>query len=86
VLDGADSVVDSRYCEKTLAPLLADLQNASDLEKQALAVAARERLVWLLREPDEHGYTPRVLVSPETRDFLAALEDGTALQRREGTS
>ena len=86
LVDGDDSVIDSRYCEKTLGPLLDDMQEATESEKQALAAAARERLAWLLREPDEHGYTPRKLVSQETRDFLTALGEGTVLQAREGTS
>jgi hypothetical protein len=32
----------------------------------------------LLREPDEYGYTLRALVTPEHREFLESLADGSA--------
>ena len=48
----------------------------SDFEKTALQGAAKRSLAFMLREPDEHGYTPRALVTPDQRAFLQAIVDG----------
>ncbi|MFQ6308665.1 hypothetical protein [Lysobacter capsici] len=48
----------------------------SDAEKVALQEAAKRSLAFILREPDEHGYTPRDLVTPEQKEFLQAIIDG----------
>jgi hypothetical protein len=55
-----------------------ELAKSSPAERQALAEAAVARLKELLREPDEYGYTPRSLVTPEQREFLESLADGSA--------
>lgn len=54
------------------------LAKASPIEREALAGAAAARLRELLREPDEHGYTLRALVTPMQREFLQSLADGSA--------
>ena len=54
------------------------LAKGSPAERQALAGAASARLAELLSEPDEYGYTPRALVSPDQREFLESLADGSA--------
>ena len=48
----------------------------SDQEKTALQDAARRSLAFMTRDPDEHGYTPRALVTPDQIAFLQAIADG----------
>jgi hypothetical protein len=48
----------------------------SDKEKEELKIAAANRLKWWLREPDEHGYTPRKLLTPEQKEFLESIAAG----------
>jgi len=55
-----------------------ELAKSSTAERDALAKAAAARLGDLLREPDEHGYMPRALVTPIQREFLQSLADGSA--------
>lgn len=55
-----------------------ELAKATPAEREALAETAAKRLKELLREPDEHGYTPRSLVTPVQREFLQSLADGSA--------
>ena len=45
-------------------------------EQETIRTAASEKLRELLREPDEHGYTPRSLVTPEQEAFLRAISEG----------
>lgn len=48
----------------------------SDEEKQAFIDAAKRAKSRLLAEPDEHGYTPRSLVTEEQKKFLEELSSG----------
>jgi hypothetical protein len=48
----------------------------SDEEKEALREAASRRLSWWLQEPDEDGYTPRELLTPNQKSLLEALAAG----------
>ena len=50
-------------------------------EKEALSTVAREAQARLLAEPDEHGYTPRKLVTEEQRAFLEALASGDIVEQ-----
>ena len=53
------------------------IENAfTDEERQALKDAARRRLASWLREPDEHGYTPRKLLTHAQRVFLEDMAAG----------
>lgn len=45
-------------------------------EKQALQDSATRRLQFLLREPDENGYTPRMLVTEEQKLMLQDIAAG----------
>jgi hypothetical protein len=45
-------------------------------EKDALREAAKRSLASWLREPDEHGYTPRKLLTPNKRAFLESIAAG----------
>lgn len=70
--------IDWRACGDTAEAMWFELAQSSTAERQALAHAAAARLGQLLREPDEYGYTPRALVTPEQREFLQSLVDGSA--------
>jgi hypothetical protein len=48
----------------------------SESEKDGLKKAAAERLKWWFREPDEHGYTPRKLLTTEQKSFLESIATG----------
>ena len=48
----------------------------SDEEKQAFIEAAKRAKARLLAEPDEHGHTPRTLVTDEQKKFLEELSSG----------
>ncbi|HVT81799.1 MAG TPA: hypothetical protein VHM90_14230 [Phycisphaerae bacterium] len=49
------------------------LAEATEEEREAVKAAARERLAWLLQGPDEYGYSPRKLVTPEQRKVLEGI-------------
>jgi hypothetical protein len=70
--------IDWQACGDIANDMWFELANASPAERQALSAAAAARLRGLLREPDEHGYTPRPLVTPTQREFLQSLADGSA--------
>ncbi|MCF5022811.1 hypothetical protein [Pseudomonas lurida] len=50
--------------------------NFTDAERQAVKESASRALTRWLREPDEHGYTPRKLLKPEQRIFLECIASG----------
>ena len=70
--------IDYQACGDITNDMWFELAKASPAERQAMAEAAAARLRELLREPDEHGYTPRALVTPLQREFLQSLADGSA--------
>jgi hypothetical protein len=70
--------IDWQACGDITNDLWFVLAKSSSAERQALAEAAGARLVELLRDPDEYGYTPRALVTPAHREFLQSLADGSA--------
>lgn len=70
--------IDWQACGDITNDVWLELAKATPAERQALAEAASARLAELLREPDEYGYTPRALVTPEQREFLSSLADGSA--------
>jgi hypothetical protein len=45
-------------------------------EQSALRESADRWLASWLREPDEHGYTPRKLLTPDKRAFLEQISKG----------
>ena len=62
---------------KLLEDLVACIENKfTEAERQALAHAARRRLASWLREPDEFGYSPRSLLTPEKKAFLDQVASG----------
>jgi hypothetical protein len=52
------------------------LREAPPEDRLAVSEAARRRLSWLLSDPDEYGYSPRKLVTPEHRALLEGLVTG----------
>ena len=66
---------------KELERVLYEIENEfGEDEKAALKAAATRRLAQWLREPDEYGYTPRALLTPEQRTFLEELAAGEWLK------
>lgn len=53
----------------------------TDEEKRALSEVAKEAQSKLLAEPDEHGYTPRALVTDEQKAFMEALSSGELFEQ-----
>ncbi len=50
-------------------------------EKQALSLVSKEVQERLLADPDEHGYTPRSLVTEEPKAFMEALSSGELFEQ-----
>ena len=57
-----------------------DLRTLED-EKKTLSQVAEETKARLLADPDEHGYTPRALVTEEQKIFLEALSTGEIFEQ-----
>ena len=70
--------IDWQACGELSNEMWLELANATVLEREALKEAATTRLGYLLADPDEYGYTPRALVTPEQREFLHSLANGSA--------
>jgi hypothetical protein len=73
-----DEGIDGQSCGDITNDIWFELAQTTPAERQALAEAAAARLKFLLRDPDEYGYTPRALVTPIQREFLEGLADGSA--------
>jgi hypothetical protein len=73
----SDEEVNPDTAAQLLESLTYEMENElSESEKSALKVAAENRLKWWLREPDEHGYTPRKLLTAEQKKFLESMAAG----------
>jgi hypothetical protein len=70
--------LDWQACGDVTNDMWLDLAKTSPEERRALSEAAAARLKELLREPDEYGYSPRKLVTPEQKQLLESLVDGSA--------
>lgn len=76
-----EDVIDLDYsvkCQESLSTCFAAL---TPDERTALCEVAKSVQARLLAEPDEHGYTPRKLVTEEQREFLAALASGELFEQ-----
>lgn len=81
VLFAGEDVIDLDYsvkCQESLSNYFAAL---TPNERAALSEVAASVQARLLAEPDEHGYTPRKLVTEEQRQFLAALASGELFEQ-----
>jgi hypothetical protein len=68
---------DEDWAVKEIESLAHEIEhNFTDAERQALKDSASRSLARWLREPDEHGYTPRKLLKPEQRVFLECIASG----------
>lgn len=76
MLFGSDEIIDPDYAVKMQESLPEYFASMSQEEKAAFAKAGAEARARLLADPDEHGYTPRKLVTDEERVFLDALSSG----------
>jgi len=61
-----------------LEGITADLNEATPEEQSAVKEAAKARLAYFLREPDEYGYSPRKTLRPEHRQLLESIASGEA--------
>jgi len=71
-----DEQPDPRWAIKQQESVAADLAEATPEERAAVKEAARNRLAWLLREPDEYCYSPRKTLTPEHRRLLESIASG----------
>ncbi|WP_206074315.1 hypothetical protein [Marinobacter fuscus] len=81
VLFAGEDVIDLDYSVKCQENLSEYFSAMTPGEKEALSAVARETQARLLAEPDEHGYTPRKLVTEEQRAFLEALASGDIFEQ-----
>jgi hypothetical protein len=73
----ADDELDPDTAVKAMENLAYTIDTSfSETEKSALQDAATRSLAQWLREPDEHGYTPRKLLTAEQREFLESIAAG----------
>jgi hypothetical protein len=70
--------LDTAECADLTNDTWGALGAASPAERAALSEAATTRLRELLRPPDEHGYSPRGLVTDEQGKLLESIADGSA--------
>ena len=71
-----EDVIDLDYSVKMQESLSEYFRDMTREEKEALSEVARATRARLLAEPDEHGYTPRKLVTDEQKEFLDSLSSG----------
>ena len=73
----SDDELDPHAAVNAMEQLVYKIENEfSNSEKLALQDAAKRSLESRLREPDEHGYTPRTLLTPDGLAFLQAIIEG----------
>ena len=76
--------LDWQACGDVTNEMWLQLAKTSPEERRALSEVATARLKTLLREPDEYGYSPRKLVTPEQKVLLESLADGSAFAELDG--
>ncbi|WP_345866782.1 hypothetical protein [Shewanella algae] len=76
-----EEVIDLDYSVKIQESLPDYFAAMTDEEKRALSEVAKEVQSRLLAEPDEHGYTPRALVTDEQKAFMEALSSGELFEQ-----
>lgn len=81
-----DAHLDPDTAVQYLEGISADLNDATPDEQAAVKQAARDRLAWFLREPDEYGYSPRKTLGAEHRRCLEGIASGTAFGWDEGAT
>ncbi|MCD5994091.1 hypothetical protein KDX38_11335 [Pseudomonas sp. CDFA 602] len=81
-----DDHLDPDLAVRSLEGLADCLTVMSDEERRAFICVARERKARLLADPDEHGYTPRRLVTEEQAQFLDHILSGQFFAQFETTA
>jgi hypothetical protein len=76
-----EEVIDLDYSVKIQESLPDYFASMTDEEKEALSSVAKEAQARLLAEPDEHGYTPRKLITEEQKAFVEALSSGVLFEQ-----
>ena len=69
-------LIDADYQVRLQESLSDHISPLSDAERKSLSQAAQRRLDDINSGPDEHGYNPGLLVSPDQRALLSALATG----------
>jgi len=82
MFEGED-VIDLDYSVRMQESLPDYFSAMSNKEKIALSTVAKEAQARLLSEPDEHGYTPRSLVTEDQKAFMEALSSGELFEQWE---
>lgn len=83
LLFGDEDIIDLDYSVKMQESLPEYFSAMSEEEKRNLSEVARETQARLLAEPDEHGYTPRSLVTEDQKVFMEALASGELFEQWE---
>lgn len=76
-----EEIIDLDYSVKMQESLPEYFSAMSQEERGALSDVAREIQAKLLAEPDEHGYTPRSLITDEQKEFMEALATGELFEQ-----
>jgi hypothetical protein len=76
LLFGDEDIIDLDYSVKMQESLPEYFNSMSQDERQALSLVAKEAQERLLAEPDQHGYTPRALITDEQKIFMESLSSG----------
>jgi hypothetical protein len=71
-----EDIIDFDYSLKMQESLSSYFESMTETEKEALSQVATQTKARLLAEPDEHGYTPRKLVTEDQKVFLDAVISG----------
>jgi predicted HicB family RNase H-like nuclease len=73
----SDDELDPDTAVKEMESLADTIMNSFTVaEREELQAAAKRSLTTWLREPDEHGYTPRKLLTEDQRIFLESIAEG----------
>lgn len=80
MFEGED-VIDLDYSVKMQENLSVYFASMTEEEKKALSAVAKEAQARHLAEPDEHGYTPRALVTDDQKTFMEALSSGELFEQ-----
>lgn len=81
IMFGTEDMIDLDYSVQCQESLSAQFEGITEAEKSALVAVAVATRKQLLAEPDEHGYTPRKLVSEEQKAFLDAFVSGEIFEQ-----
>jgi len=76
-----EEIIDLDYSVRIQESLPEYFSSMTQPEKDALSEVAKEAQARLLAEPDEHGYTPRKLITDDQKVFMEALSSGELFEQ-----